>query len=634
VRCLSGAAALLAWLVLSAGAPSDADFDAAKAFGAREGVTQLSLSPDGKRIAFIAPAEGQRSILYTVSTEEGAQPRAVLDAKGEPERLRRCDWVSDSRLICQIYGVIEGSGEVAGYSSLVAVDAAGGNQRILSNNRAFYGGEIVDWLPHEQGVVLMRRRAGVERIDTSTLKTTLVEPYKKNSCDFLSDGRGKIRLIGLCRTWTDTNLGTPVIDYFMRSSGPRAWVKIFEYDQVAKTGFDPRAIDPDRNVVYGLMKKAGRMAAYEMPLDTSTPPKLLYAHPDVDVDDFVYLGRERRVVGVRYSTDISHVAYFDPGLDKMRSTLSRTLPQQPSIEIVDSSSDETRLLVFASGDRDAGVYYLLDRSSKRMTRLMAARPQLDGQKLAAMKPISYTATDGTRIPAYLTLPEGGGQNLPAIVLPHGGPAARDRWGFDWLPQYFAARGYAVLQPQFRGSAGYGDDWFQKNGFQSWRAAVGDVRDAGRWLVAQGIADPGKLGIIGWSYGGYAALQSAVIDPGLFKAVVAIAPVTDLASLKSESDFWANRRMVRDFIGSGPHIREGSPAQNAAQIRVPVLMFHGGLDRNVRIAESQLMLAKLRAAGASAELVTWEKLDHQIEDGDARASMLRKSDEFMRKAMGM
>jgi dipeptidyl aminopeptidase/acylaminoacyl peptidase len=203
-----------------------------------------------------------------------------------------------------------------------------------------------------------------------------------------------------------------------------------------------------------------------------------------------------------------------------------------------------------------------------------------------------------------------------------------------MPQYFAARGYAVLQPQFRGSSGYGDDWFQNNGFQSWRTAIGDITDAGRWLISQGIADNSRLAIVGWSYGGYAALQSAVFDPTLFKAVVAIAPVTDLATVKREANIWSNRRMTRDFIGSGPHIREGSPAQNADRIRVPVLMFHGTLDANVAIEQSLLMDEKLKAAGVQHELVTWPDLDLQLEDSDARALMLSKSDAFLRAAMGM
>jgi dipeptidyl aminopeptidase/acylaminoacyl peptidase len=226
------------------------------------------------------------------------------------------------------------------------------------------------------------------------------------------------------------------------------------------------------------------------------------------------------------------------------------------------------------------------------------------------------------------------KDLPAIVMPHGGPGARDHWGFDWLPQFFAARGFVVLQPNFRGSTGYGDDWFKKNGFRSWPIAIGDVLDAGRWLVKQGNADPSKLAIIGWSYGGYAALQSAVVDPGLFKAVVAIAPVTDLPALKESRRNWTDYNIVSEFIGDGPHVREGSPALNAAKIKAPVLMFQGELDRNVPILQSREMADRLASAGVPHELVTWPGLDHYLEDSAVRTEMLRKSDAFLRKSMGM
>ncbi len=217
--------------------------------------------------------------------------------------------------------------------------------------------------------------------------------------------------------------------------------------------------------------------------------------------------------------------------------------------------------------------------------------------------------------------------------PHGGPGSRDEWGFDWLAQFYAHQGYAVLQPNFRGSAGYGDAWFQKNGFQSWRTAIGDVSDGGRWLMSEGIADPGKLAIVGWSYGGYAALQSAVTSPDLFKAVVAIAPVADLAQLRTEGMRYVSGAVTRDFIGSGPHIREGSPAQNAAAIKAPVMLFHGTLDSNVDVAQSKLMNDRLRDAGKRPQMVIYPGLTHNLADLTARADMLRKSDQFLRASFG-
>jgi dipeptidyl aminopeptidase/acylaminoacyl peptidase len=294
------------------------------------------------------------------------------------------------------------------------------------------------------------------------------------------------------------------------------------------------------------------------------------------------------------------------------------------------------MLIFSGSDRDPGVYYIFDRPSKQLQTFLVARSELEGVTLATMKPVSYPAADGTSIPAFLTLPPGkdSAKGLPAIVMPHGGPSARDNWGFDWLAQFYAARGFAVIQPNFRGSTGYGDAWVAKNGFRSWPTAIGDVLDAGRWLVHEGIADPAKLAIVGWSYGGYAALQASVVDPTVFKAVVAIAPVTDLGALKEEFHNWSDYDLVSDFVGDGKLMHEGSPIEHADKIKAPVLLFHGDFDRNVNSNQSKRMAARLQAVGAKCELVTWPDLDHQLEDSAARALMLRKSDEFLRKALAL
>jgi len=269
----------------------------------------------------------------------------------------------------------------------------------------------------------------------------------------------------------------------------------------------------------------------------------------------------------------------------------------------------------------------------RLNEIALVRPALEHVTLAKQVPITYPAADGTLIPGYLTLPPGSdGKHIPAIVMPHGGPDSRDSWDFDWLVQFFAARGYAVLQPEYRGSAGYGESWMLKKGFKSWRTAIGDVNDAGRWLIAKGITTPDHLGIFGWSYGGYAALQANALDPDLFKAVVAVAPVTDLPLLEQEADRYVNGSIVRDTVGTGELSIDASPTHHADSFKAPVLMFHGTVDQNVDVAQSRAMDGRLRSAGKQTQLVIYPNLDHQLNDGDVRADLLRKSDAFLRQSM--
>lgn len=655
-----GMALACAGLLAGGHAPA-ATPDEATRFGKRESVSGMSLSPDGTRIAFVAPsATGQGATLYVKGVEEGSPQSRVMTVSGKPERLDSCSWVAAERLICRIFTVTDAEDRLVTVSRLIAIDANGQNLKVVSARENFHsrgyalgGGDVIDWLPDGDGQVLMARphladdRVGshigssarglaVDRVDTRTLSAVTVEKPLPSAVDYISDGRGEIRIRGLRRMIGGSGMDSGVTRYFYRPAGSKEWRKLSEHNSVDGSGFQPLAVDHDRNVAYGFAKKDGRLAFYSVALDGSGREEMLYARPDVDVDGLIRIGRRRRVVGVSYATDIRKPVYFDPAIAALTARLTKALPHTPLVRVIDSSVDENRLLIFAGSDDDPGAYFVLDRTTNRLQTLHAVRGDLMQQRLATVKSIRYAAADGTMVPAYLTLPPGKeeAKGLPAIVLPHGGPSARDEWGFDWLSQFYAARGYAVLQPNFRGSSGYGDAWFQQNGFRSWAVAIGDVNDAGRWLVTQGIADPAKLGIVGWSYGGYAALQSAVVDPTLFKAVVAIAPVTDLATLKTEADGWSDDRLIQDFIGSGPHVRDGSPARNAARIKAPVLLFHGTLDRNVAHAQSRLMNDKLAESGVRHELVTYEGLDHYLDDSAARVDLLRRSEGFLHSAMGV
>lgn len=656
IRLLFAALALVSTAAIAAPSPE------AIAFGARESVEQVSLSPDGKHVAVVAPAGPRGSYVYVINLEGDPGLKPVMRSTGSPDRLKFCRWTTNTRLICGVYFIAYDGDSNTSFSRLVSVNSDGSDLKVLTARTGenalqanYRGGEVIDWqVDGDEGKVLMTRQwipevttgstigqdrsgLGVELVDTRSLSRRMVEVPRDTSVAYISDGHGQVRIMAARPRDSAGYFGNKT-NYLYRKKGTKEWLPLvtetFTPDGLG-IGFRPVAVDSDLNVAYGYDVEKGHTALFKMALDGSMKQELVFARPDTDIDDLVQIGRQNRVVGASFATDRRQNEMFDPMLRRFANGMAKAVPDKPLVSIVDASADEQTLLLWAGSDSDPGVFYLYTRADKHLTELLPVRSELAARQRASVKPVSYPAADGTMIPGYLTLPPGSdGKNLPAIVLPHGGPAARDEWSFDWLPQFFAARGYAVLQPNYRGSSGYGDGWYQKNGFKSWRVAIGDVNDGGRWLEKQGIAAPGKLAIVGWSYGGYAALQSPVLDPNLFKAIVAVAPVTDLDILRRESEHYLNYAIVDKFIGKGPHVEEGSPARHAAAITAPVLLFHGDQDQNVGVRESRVMASRLKSAGREVDYVEYKGLDHQLEDSAVRAEMLDRADSFLRRVLAV
>jgi dipeptidyl aminopeptidase/acylaminoacyl peptidase len=512
--------------------------------------------------------------------------------------------------------------------------------------------EIIDWMPGSEGKVLMSRfyvpevgstghlmsremeGLGVDLVDLDSGKSSSVERPNEEAGDYMTDGRGNVRVITFAGFKYNSGQSTGIDRFRYRLAGRKDWVDLAQYNEMTREGIYPLAVDGERNALFARQRMNGRDALVQLALDGSMKSTLVAKNDRVDIDGVIRFGRGQRVIGYTFADEKRQVVYFDPEFDKLHDSLAKAIPNSSSISFEEASSDGQQLLIRAAGDNTPGVFYVYSRPTRSLMEIGAIRPELDGRSLGVVKPIEVPAPDGVRIPAYLTLPAGSsGKNLPTVVLPHGGPSARDEWGFDWLPQFLAARGYAVIQPNYRGSDGYGDAWLNKNGFQNWRTSIGDVTASAKYLVAQGIADPNRLAILGWSYGGYAALQSAVTEPSLYKAAIAIAPVTDFAMTEKAAENYSNRDLVKRLIGSGPHIVEGSPLQNVSRIKVPVLLVHGTMDANVDIRQSQAMLSALKKTGTPVEMLTFEGLDHQLDDSDARIALLTKAGELLERTIG-
>lgn len=632
--------------------------EAAKRFGVRESAWGADLSPSGRKVVFLSAGPGSSTIAKVLDLDT-KKVTPIFGSSGKPESLEWCEFATDTQLICEYSAIDDIGGTPAGFSKLLTLRSDGTKQQSLGSKRAGYDmytrqydGAILDWMPDDEGSVLMSRtyvpkieeRAtnikddrlglGVDRVELATLRSKTVEDPRRTAALYVSDGRGNVRVMAHSEV-DGTDQWTGLFNFRYRASGDRDWKNLGQYNQRTETGIWPVAVEHSTNSVYLLEDLNGRDALYRMALDGSGTKTLVAKHDQVDIDGVIRIDRGLPVIGYTYTDDRGRATYFDPEFKQLSSSLSKALPTTPLIDFVAASRDAKTLLVHASADTHPGTFYVLDRATKKMEPLLLSREHLDGQQLAPVRSISYPAADGKMIPAYLTMTsDGPDKGRPAVVLPHGGPSARDSFGFDWLAQFLASRGYAVIQPNYRGSAGYGDEFLGENAFRDWKTAMSDISASAQYLVNQGIADPNKLAIVGWSYGGYAALQSAALEPDRYKAVVAIAPVTDLSMLRRDSEDYVTSKVTRDFIGSdGQNLKQGSPLQNAARIKSPVLLVHGDLDLNVRNTHSTKMVDALQKAGTPVEFVRYKDLAHQLDDSNARAEMLVKVGQLLDRTIG-
>jgi dipeptidyl aminopeptidase/acylaminoacyl peptidase len=632
-----------------------AQTDTSVQFGAREHMEGVSISPSGDQIAFIQPSSGEGSELFIAKTADGST-RKITYVNGKPWKLHWCNWASNTRLVCQMSALIDDPAGLLTFTRLVAINSDGtqikelGKKSTRSTGRMQFDGALVGWSENDDGSIIMSRNyasefrtgtmlansqegLGVDRVDTLTMQSYRMEQPKKSASAFIAGTKGDVRILQIAPT-NDEGYLKDSSKYFLRYSNDQDWHPVTAKDDKGEL-LSPVAVDSSKNIAYAFGKKGGRAAIYTIALDQSQSATLLYANDKVDVDSLLSLGRSGRVIGVEIITDRRQPILFDEGINNLAKKLGKAIPGLPLVRIVDASRDENRLVLFAGSDVDPGRYYLYDQTKKTLSEIGQVRPNIADGTLSPVKVVNYPAADGTLIPAYLTLPKGAAeQNLPTIVIPHGGPSSRDEWGFDWISQFFAAQGFAVLQPNFRGSSGYGDEWYINNGFKSWRTAVGDVNDAGRWLIKEKIASSDKLVVFGWSYGGYAALQSSALDADLFKAIVAVAPVTDLGMLIEQSRNYDNFHFVEEFVGKGEHIISGSPLKQVGKIKAPVLLFSGDHDVNVDVSQARAMNNALTKAAKTSDLVIYKDRDHQLNDSEVRADLLRKSDQFFRDKLSL
>jgi dipeptidyl aminopeptidase/acylaminoacyl peptidase len=589
-----------------------------------------ALSPDGSKVAYVTRLQDARVLVMLDLVKR--QRVGLMAATVDSFELDWCNFKTEDRLLCGLKGTAFERGMPYPVSRLVAIDVTGKQSpRLLAQGgrkgASQFQDRILDWQIQDPKRVLIQLSdergpfPAVNALDVYTGVLSVVQRTRVSILGWKTDRDGVVRF----GYGYDDSKHT----YITRDSSDSEWRTLAKWE-LGDSDFDVMGFGPSPGTLLVKAQHNGREAIFEMDLSEKNDRQLLFANPEVDVGSPLYWPGDRRIIGFSYATDHTHRFLFDPEARAIYERIDAVLPGADNY-VVDTSRDGSKLLIGSYADVRPAEFHLLDLTSRKMQMVGSANPGLARTPLAPMKAIKIKAPDGAVLPGYLTLPVGSsGKKLPTVVYPHGGPYARDYWGFDSMVQFMASRGYAVLQVNFRGSTGYGEDWYDA-GLRNWGTVmVDDITTATKWAIDAGIADPARTCIVGWSYGGYAALMSAAREPDLYRCAASIAGVSDLRALaEEERRFYGGRFRAKYSIGSdADELKAGSPLRSAAKIKAPVLLVHGDSDIQVLVDQSKSMARALNGADKKHELVIIKGGNHSLSRFEWRQVLLARLEAFL------
>jgi dipeptidyl aminopeptidase/acylaminoacyl peptidase len=622
-----------------------------EAFGDMPAVRSADISPDGKAVAYISRIDGVDYLAkYDIATGKNDALIRIPDVKANGAY-----WVGSNYIILLASQSTTNSGMTRRYD-----DTAAFAYNVSTR-------KIVQLLVGTQGLYPYQRGLGrIVGIDPGGQHVYMPAYMDKTGTDptldlvkvSLESGRGA-RVAGKqglnsTLNWImdhDANVVARV-DFSEKRS-------VFEVRAYAKDGTD-RVIysettkRPSLSLV-GFAERDGALVAlkydqsdfpqmYEISLTDGALTGPLRIKDGKEVDGVIN-DENRVVMGVAYSGLYPSYELFDETLNRDVKAAMQALPDA-AVSLASWTDDWSKILLYAEGGTQPPRYMLFDRTAKKMSQVARARPDIKPEEVGEVVTVEYKARDGLPIPSLITWPVGVAadqrKNLPMIVLPHGGPESYDSVGYDWIAQFLANEGYVVLQPNFRGSGGFGAS-FARAGYGEWgRKMQDDVTDGAKALIAMGWADPNRVCIAGWSYGGYAALAGGALTPDLYKCVVAIAGVSDLKTMlgheKRENGpesrayaYWTS--VIGDPEKDSAVIESVSPYRLADKFKAPVMLIHGTRDMVVPERQSEMMEQALKTAGKPVTYLRIGNDDHNLIAAESRNKTLEAVRDFLKQHIG-
>lgn len=611
------------------------------AFARLPAIRDIEVSPDGQHVAAFLEINGNYTFVV-IKLTPGASPELVYALSSTADyRVNWSKWTSADRLILSTRFAAERYRTPTTETRLLSIRPDGSDMRLALHNRSGarplqIQDDVVDFRPLDPDHIYLQYdpdfqgEPGVYRVNVVTGRTSRVQRGRGNIRDWISDPSGEIRV--------GEGVENNRRQVMMMKTSDGNWRDFDHRVQQEGVSFWPWGFVEGSDLLYVASNhETPTMALYTFDIDEDAFVDQIFAHPQFDVSHPIRNHDQTQILGVSYGDGVH---WFDPSRPNEHRQLRKALGMDAGI--IDETPDGRFAVVAAGNDLQPTTYFLYDRQENNVIYIDAKYPDLTNRPLGPVIEVSYAARDGLEIPGYITLPPWvpsleDAKDLPFILHPHGGPTARDFRRFDYLTQYFASRGYGVLQMNFRGSEGYGTN-FQAAGDRAWGQEMqDDITDGAQWLVDLGHANPDKLAIMGWSYGGYAALMGAVKTPDLYQCAISVNGATDLPDQLDhwnnyvDGEYWSRHmgRMWKDRV----MLRENSPARRADDITMPILLVHGTEDRTVPFDQAQKMARAMRRNDVDHTFIELENGDHSLTSGANRLRMMEEMDAFLAECLG-
>ncbi|CAM3655001.1 alpha/beta hydrolase family protein [Parendozoicomonas haliclonae] len=576
----------------------------------------VKISPDGKHLAVLMNDEGLPKLAF-LRTED-KKPVFILKAtkKSIPTSY---DWISNERVLFSVGRDIGALEMPVGTGELYGINFDGSKSRIIAGSRSKsgialtgYSYSLVDRLKDDDRHVLAFKKRWerdgsalpeIVKLNVFSGKEKRIKRAPMATGGFLLDNEGVPRFYGGLTDDYKTKL-------YYRKDDKSDW-ELFAEDTTGK--FEPVAFSDDGKSVYILKGEENTTrGVYEYNI-ASGESELLYRSDIADPTDVLSSG-DSGTYGVRMDEDYPTYVFLNN--EKVVAKVHKALAGSfngDKVTITSSTEDGKQVVAYVSGDRNPGEYYLIDTAKMSAQHLLSSRPWLKSSELALSEPFRLKSPDGMTINGYLTLPNGKSENLPLVVMPHGGPHARDYWGYNRDAQMLASKGYAVVQVNFRGSTGYGKS-FEEAGWTNWGTSIqDDITLAANYAIQTGVADKDRVCIYGASFGGYSALQSAIREPGLYKCAIGYVGVYDLPMLYNEGDIkenkWGGAYLDTTLGNDESRQISQSPARHVDKLKAPVLIVHGKDDERAHIEHAYALRDALDKKGHPYEWLVKDKEAH-------------------------